>query len=50
MCQMQARWQKGTIQYSTTVLKDEGPAVGEQGSGEDRRYPNVQLERVAFYK
>ena len=50
MCQMQARRQKGTTQYFTAVLKDEGPAVGGKGRGEVGRYLNVRLECVMLYK
>lgn len=46
MCEVQAGQQKGTIQYFTAVLKEEGPAVVGKEMGEVVRYPNVQLEHV----
>lgn len=47
-CQIQARWQKGTVQYFNTVWKDEGSAMGEKRKGEVRRYPNLWLECATF--
>lgn len=47
---MQAGQWKGTILYFPTVLRDQGPAVGEKGKTEVGRYPNMPLEYVTFYE
>lgn len=47
---MQAGQWKGMILYFPTVLRDQGPAVGEKGKTEVVRYPNVPLEYVTFYE